>query len=115
MQLRYIPSSITAAKTDSLAALLHRAADIAATDAASVDAIAEAAAQLGYSTEAASNARLLACRLAHSRHPHRRVEHAFTNWAGWQHSLDEPWPVLVDTANHALVDTDWIVTGYWTI
>ncbi|WP_461666498.1 hypothetical protein [Gordonia sputi] len=113
--MQYHPSSITAATTDSLAALLHRAADIAATDPASVDAIAEAAAQLGYSTEAASNARLLACRLAHSRHPHHRVARALTNWAGWQHSLDEPWPVLVDTANHATVDTDWIVTGYWTI
>ena len=55
--MQYHPSSITAAKTDSLAALLHRAADIVATDAASVDAIAEAATALGYSNDAASNAR----------------------------------------------------------
>lgn len=107
-------------------AVATRAADIVATTPESVDAISEATQSLPAGVPQAVRWQLIgavetmADRIARNRHP--RIGELLGSgpvpWSCWQHELDEPWPILADTAAHlgkALPHRTSAVTGSWSI
>lgn len=115
--------------------LLAVAADLVAMNHTPICAIHEAAEVIDWSTQyrhgcmrtygptyaeetrnnVVAEAEALACRIASSRHPN--IETPET-WAEWQAELDEPWPILIDAASHANVETFVIprpTFGRWTL
>lgn len=102
--MSYQVSNVGAELRNTTLALAWKAADIYATDPASVDAVAEAG-QLVSLTLPASDVRLLvavvndaACHLANTRVVGTARPADPTRWVNWQASAVELWPILADAA-----------------
>lgn len=100
----YRPAIISAELHHTTLAMAWKAADIYALEPASVDAIAEAGADLARTAPASDVAVLVAavndaaCHLANTRIAGTTRPADPTRWAHWQASATELWPILADTA-----------------
>lgn len=102
--LHYRPAILGAELHHTTLAVAWKAADIYALEPASVDAIAEAAADLSLTEPVTDLAVLLAvvndaaCHLANTRIAGTARPADPTRWAHWQTSATELWPILADAA-----------------
>lgn len=100
----YRPAIINAELDRTTLAVAWKAADIYALEPASVDAIAEAGADLALTAPASDVAVLVAavndaaCHLANTRIAGATRPADPTRWAHWQASATELWPILADVA-----------------
>lgn len=102
-----------------------RAADIVAIEPGSVDAVAEAAAELpSYVTEVTRWDILAAVEraaddIARSRHPllAEVLGVGPVPWECWQRELVEPWPILADAAAHlgSALPSRQPYVGHWSV
>ena len=100
----YRPAIISAELHHTTLAVAWRAADIYALEPASVDAIAEAGADLALAAPASDVPVLIAavndaaCHLANTRIAGATRPADPTRWVNWQASAVELWPILADAA-----------------
>lgn len=108
--MHYVPAAIPDDLARSATGVLWAAANIVAEDDASTDAISEAARAAGADDAVADMAEKTAIKIAQSRCPMERDPTLPAHrWAGWQHGLDEPWPILADAAGSLSADGDeWL-------
>jgi hypothetical protein len=105
--LHYRPSLISDGLRHTTLAVAWKAADIYALEPASINAIAEAGADLANTGDPADIAILVAavndaaCHLANTRITGTARPADPTRWANWQASATELWPVLADAAHLA--------------
>ena len=102
--MHYRPAILGAELHHTTLAVAWKAADIYALEPASVDAIAEAGADLSLTESVADVAVLVAvvndaaCHLANTRIAGAARPADPTRWAHWQASATELWPILTDAA-----------------
>lgn len=102
-----------------------RAADIVATEPRSIDAVAEAAAELPSYVTAVTRWDLVAAveraadDIARSRHPllAEVLGAGPVPWECWQRELVEPWPILADAAAHlgSALPSRQPYVGQWSV
>jgi hypothetical protein len=102
--LHYRQATISAGLRHTTLGVAWKAADIYALEPASIDAIAEAGADLALTGNPADIAILVAvvndaaCHLANARIRASARPTDSTRWAHWQASATELWPILADAA-----------------